>query len=218
MPEINLYNQDCMEGMKDFPDKYFDLAIIDPPYGIGAGGKRFINGTSKTNKPYYRENDWDVAIPSQEYFTQLFKISKNQIIWGANHFIDNFPFMRNSSCWIVWDKGTGDNGYADGELAWTSFKSVLKIFKKSWVGANAKDGYRRIHPTQKPIALYKWLLKNYAKEGDTILDTHLGSGSIAIACYDMGFDLTGYEIDKDYFEAMTKRFNNHKLQLQIEYA
>lgn len=206
---INLYLGDCMEAMAKMPDKAYDLAIVDPPYGIGVNKMTLGNGKNKINRC---NSDWDKKAPDNTYFDLLKRKSINQIIFGANHFIDNFPFNCNSSCWIVWDKGTGDNDYADGELAWTSFDSVLKIFKKSWVGANAKNETNRIHPTEKPVALYKWLLKKYAKPGDKILDTHGGSMSIAIACHDMGFDLDLWEIDPDYYRDGVKRFENHKRQ------
>ena len=206
MPVSEVYNIDCMEFMSTCKDKQFDLAIVDPPYGIGANkmtlgnGKRIINRGSA---------DWDLTIPSFDYWKELIRISKHRIVWGGNYMTD---FLMPSRGWVVWDKGTGDNDYADGELAWTSFDKVLKIFKYSWVGANAKNESNRIHPTEKPVQLYKWLLKNYAKEGDKILDTHLGSGSSRIACYDGGFDFWGCEIDKEYFDASVKRFEIFKSQ------
>ena len=153
-------------------------------------------------------------MPDDLYFIELFRVSKNQIIWGANH----FGHLAPASCWVVWDKLTGDNGYADCELAWTSFDTAVRKFTFRWQGmlqGNMSEKEERMHPTQKPVSLYKWLLKNYAKEGDKILDTHLGSGSSRIAAYDMGFDFTGYELDKDYFEAAEKRFNQHKAQLKL---
>ena len=204
-----VFNRDCMEAMKEFPDKFFELAIVDPPYGIGANKMTLGNGKRKV---FRGSNDWDLDSPEFEYFHELQRVSVNQIIWGANHFIHKIPIA--SSCWIFWDKGTGDNDFADGELAWTSFKSTVRKFTHSWVGANAKERNEidRMHPTQKPISLYKWLLKNYAKEGDKILDTHLGSGSSRIAADQMGFDFWGYELDKDYFEASVKRFNQYKAQ------
>jgi site-specific DNA-methyltransferase (adenine-specific) len=216
MLQLNkLYNMDCMEGMKQFPDKYFDLAIVDPPYGIGANKMTLGNGKRKI---YRGAEDWDRQPPPKEYFDELIRVSKNQIVWGANHFISRMPF--DSSCWIFWDKGTGENDFADGELAWTSFDTTVRKFFKSWVGANAKEKYEadRIHPTQKPVALYKWLLKNYAKPGDKILDTHVGSGSSLIACYDMGFDYIGFEIDKEYYEAACKRIAEEQAQLRLNIA
>ena len=158
----------------------------------------------------------DLNAPEQSYFDELFRISKNQIIWGANHFISRMPF--DSSCWIVWDKDNGATDFADCELAWTSFDTAVRKFKFKWQGMlqqDMKNKESRIHPTQKPIALYKWLLTNYAKQGDKILDTHLGSGSSRIAAYDLGFDFTGFELDKEYFEAQEKRFQNHIAQGQL---
>lgn len=205
-------NLDCLVGMFGTPDKYYDLAIVDVNYGIGVNKMQLGNGHRKVHRGSL---DWDSDSPKPVYFTELMRVSKNQIIWGANHFISKIPF--DSSCWIVWDKGTGDNDFADCELAWTSFTSTVRKFFKSWVGANAKerDDWDRIHPTQKPVALYKWLLKNYAKEGDKILDSHLGSGSSRIAAFDMGYEFYGYELDKDYFDASVKRFEQHKSQLKL---
>ena len=198
-----------MALMARYPDNYFDLAIVDPPYGIGANKMTLGNGK---NKIFRGNNDWDKAIPTKEYFDELFRVSKNQIIWGGNYMTE---FLYPTSSWIFWDKGTGENDFADGELAWNSYGGALRKVSKSWVGANAKDGVERIHPTQKPIYLYRWVLHKYAKEGDKILDTHLGSGSIAIACHDLGFDLTACELDTDYFNGALKRLENHKLQLKI---
>jgi len=205
---------DCMEGMKDIPDNYFELAIADPPYGIGVNKMTLGNGKRKL---YRGSNNWDNNAPQPRFFDLLKQKSKNQIIFGANHFIDNLPFMCNSPCWIFWDKGTGLNDFADGELAWTSFNSIVKKYKKSWVGANAKEKNEldRIHPTQKPIALYKWLLKNYANKGDKILDTHAGSCSSVIACIDAGFDWMAFEIDEDYYKAAITRINNHVRQSDL---
>lgn len=200
-----IYNQDCMEAMKEMSDNQFDLAIVDPPYGIGAGSKKFINGTSKTIKNYYKDKDWDIA-PDRKYFLELLRVSKNQIIWGGNYFVEH---LKNFRCFIFWDKTIHGNSYADGELAWTSFNKVARYYRKN-ISQVTSEG--RMHPTQKPVTLYEWLLMNYAKKGDTILDTHLGSGSIAIACHNLGFELTGYEIDKEYFEAAKKRIEQHKQQ------
>jgi len=211
------FNEDCMAGMARYPDKYFDLAIVDPPYGIGEDGGDKKRGTKSIKTPIYNKKNWDSEPPKIEYFNQLLRVSKNQIIWGANHFIKNIPY--NSSCWIVWDKdNTGD--FADAELAYTSFKSAVRIFKFRWNGMlqqNMKDKEQRIHPTQKPVALYKWLLQNYAKQGDKILDTHLGSGSSRIAAYKMGFDFTAFELDTEYFVAQEKRFEQFKQQLTIQF-
>ena len=211
--DINkIHNQDCLEAMKLMQDNEFDLAIVDPPYGIGAGGINFKNGTSKNKSIGYKNKDWDKIRPSKEYFIELKRISKNQIIWGGNYFCD---LIKPARCFIVWDKKTGDNSYADCELALTSINSNAKIYTKFWLGAHANNGTPRIHPTEKPIALYEWLLMNYAKEGDKILDTHLGSGSIAIACHNLGYDLTGYELDKEYYDNAIKRIKNHQAQTRI---
>ena len=210
--KITLYNADCMEIMKSFKDKQFDLALVDPPYGIGANKMTLGNG----NKKIYRGKlDWDKSAPNGEYFDELIRVSKNQIIFGANHFISKIPY--DSSCWIVWDKGTGDNDFADCELAWTSFNSTVRKYFQSWIGANAKERTQkeRIHPTQKPVQLYKWLLNKYAKEGDTILDSHLGSGSSAIAAHDGGFEFTGIELDEEYYNAAKERLILHQRQLNL---
>src|SRR3990167_7603010 len=200
---IKLFNEDCMVAMAKIKDKAFDLAIVDVPYGLGEDGGKFRDRKGGGHRVLPKK-DWDNEKPSLEYFNHLYRVSHNQIIWGANH----LGFFRPSSCWIYWDKLIGGD-FSDGELAWTSFVSVLRklIFCNKYAG--------KIHPTEKPPELYRWLLKNYAKDGDKILDTHLGSGSIAIACYDMGYDLTGYEIDKDYFDAAVKRLENHKKQLTL---
>ena len=210
--KITITNEDNMELMKRYPDNYFDLAIVDPPYGIGAGGTSFKNGTSKNETIGFKENDWDLERPSKEYFKETQRVSKNQIIWGGNYFADLLP---PKMCWIFWDKGTGDNSYADGELAWTSFDKAVRKYKKSWVGANANNGTPRIHPTEKPNSLYEFCLMNYAQEGDKILDTHLGSGSIALACHNLDYELTACELDTDYYEASIKRIKNHIAQQRL---
>lgn len=190
-------NEDCMITMARYPDKFFDLAVVDPPYGIGVNHNM---GRRKGDKPSnYKPAVWDKEPPTETYFNELFRVSKNQIIWGANHFIENFSL--NSPCWIMWDKGfSEDVTFAQFELAWTSFDTTCKKYNKH---PNITE---RIHPTQKPIALYKWILTNYAKPGDKILDTHLGSGSSRIAAYVLGFDFYGCEIDKDYYSDQEKRF------------
>ena len=211
---IEYFNEDCMIGMARYPDKHFDLAIVDPPYGIGAGSKKFINRSSanKRAEKFYKDNDWDKNRPSKEYFDELFRVSKNQIIWGGNYFVD---LLRPSRCFIVWDKMTGDNSYADCELALTSIDGNAKLFKKLWIGAHAEDADGRFHPTQKPVALYKWLLTNYAKPGDLILDTHVGSASSLIACHDLGFSAVGFEIDEEYYRISRERLENHMKQLRF---
>lgn len=185
MPNSVVYNMDCLLAMREMPDKAFELAIVDPPYGIGAGATSFKNGTSTSAKSYYRDDDWDTELPTAEYFQELRRVSQNQIIWGGNYFLDELGKCR---AYLIWDKTIHGNSYADCELAWTSFDAVARIWRRNICEVNA-DG--RIHPTQKPVALYKWLLQNYAKQGDKILDTHLGSGSSRIAAYDLGFDFTG---------------------------
>ena len=199
-----VFNEDCMAGMSRYPDNYFELAIVDPPYGIGRDGKPKSTSSHGGHKGYEFKG-WDNEIPSPEYFTELFRVSKNQIIFGANYFAKYLPA---SSGWILWDKGQRID-QADGELAFTSIAKPLRVFTLNRVAIQT-DG--AIHPTQKPIKLYRWLLKNYAKENDKILDTHLGSGSSRIAAYDMGFDFTGFELDEDYFNAANKRFANFKSQ------
>lgn len=217
---LSLYNADNMAIMAQYPDKYFDLAVVDPPYGIGAGNANFQSGTRKKKSSFFRTLDWDNATPPPEYWAELFRVSKNQIVWGGNYMTEYLPPSR---CWFFWDKGTGENTYADGELAWCSFDSVVKKINKYWSGANAKEkgDVDRIHPTQKPVALYEWIFQRYAKTGDKILDTHLGSGSIAIAIdkanaldkKDLSF--VGIEMDAEYFNGAVKRFKQHKSQNTI---
>ena len=213
---MKITNEDNMALMSRYPDNYFDLAIVDPPYGINVTNQSQGKGGGVAKKIEYKKTDWDKYAPNTDYFEELIRVSKNQIIWGANHFISRIPF--DSSCWIVWDKDNGQTDFADCELAWTSFKTSVRMLKWKWAGMlqqNMKNKEQRIHPTQKPVALYKWLLKNYANEGDKILDTHLGSGSISIACHDLGFDLTACELDFDYYNAAIKRIEDHKKQLVL---
>jgi len=212
MLELNrLYNMDCMVGMKQFPDKYFELAIVDPPYGIGMDGqKKSICKNPKHNRKLHEKKDWDNSIPSKEYFKELERVSKNQIIWGANYFVKHLE--KGTKGWIVWDKGQHGLTMSDCELAYSSFNVPTRVVVINRVEL-LKDG--TIHPTQKPLKLYKWLLKNYAKPGDKILDTHVGSASSLIACYDMGFEYIGFEIDKDYYEAAQERMRIHMQQQTI---
>ena len=206
-----VYNTDCLEAMRQMGDKAFDLAIVDPPYGIGRSGHALSISADKTKQwhKYFEDKEWDSAIPQAEYFTELQRVSVNQIIWGGNYFTDH---LRPSRGWVFWYKEQNGLSMSDGEMAWTSFDKVARQYSLHrthlW-----QEG--TIHPTQKPVALYKWLLQNYAKQGDTILDTHLGSGSSRIAAYDLGFDFTGYELDKDYFEAQEKRFAEHLAQPKL---
>lgn len=212
MSKLIITNEDCMELLKRTPDNYYELSIVDPPYGIDVNMNA---GRRKGEKKRYKDKDWDKGIPTPEYFKELQRVSKNQIVWGSNY----FDGLLWSSGRISWFKNVGpDNDYSDCELAMSSFNNKVINVKVDWSGfimpANER-GTKRIHPTQKPIQLYEWLLMNYAKEGDKILDTHLGSGSIALACHNLKFDLTACELDKDYFDAAMKRINKHKQQLRM---
>ena len=208
---IELLNIDNMEYMATLEDNSFDLAIVDPPYGIKWSDRKddgFIKRHSKT-KAYNSNMKWDER-PSDEYWDELFRVSKNQIVWGINYFSRHF----DSFIPIFWDKMNGASQYSDGELCGITTTNKSRIIKHAYIGRYNPEPIK-IHPTQKPTYLYKWLLDNYAKEGDKILDTHLGSGSIAIACHDYKYDLAGCEIDKDYYNAAVKRFNNHKAQTKL---
>lgn len=244
---LKISNEDNMALMARYPDNYFDLAIVDPPYGIGEDGSKSKGRTTrvdgsirngidsrngnviKRKTSTYSKKDWDKSPPNEDYFNELFRISKNQIIWGANHFLN-----KSSSCWIVWDKVNQGNDFADCELAWTSFNTAVRKFTFMWNGmlqgstgngaineGNKSKCEKRIHPTQKPVQLYKWILKNYAKEDFKIIDTHLGSGSIAIAVEEMNryekmnLTLTACEIDKEYFTDTTNRIRNHVAQQSL---
>jgi len=215
VPSSEVYLEDCVKALKRFNDKHFDLAIVDPPYGIGEDGLKNHSRGKATKATKYTPKNWDKEPPQQEYFEELFRVSKNQIIFGANHFIERIN--KNSSCWIVWNKlNTGD--FADCELAWTSFNTAVRKFDFMWNGmlqGDMKNKENRIHPTQKPVKLYDWILAKFAKESDLILDTHLGSGSSRIAAYKGGFNFVGFEIDKEYYEKQEKRFNDFKSQLRL---
>lgn len=210
-----LENIDCMELMSRYPDKYFDLAIVDVPYGIGEDGESNHSRNQLAQATKYTAKNWDKEPPDENYFKELMRVSKNQIVFGANHFISRIPF--DSSCWIVWDKdNSGD--FADCELAWTSFKTAVRKVKYRWNGMlqqDMKNKEIRIHPTQKPVKLYQWILEQYSKPTDKVLDTHLGSGSIAIACHYFGCELTASEIDKEYFELATKRIEQCTMQTSL---
>jgi len=232
---MTITNEDNMALMARYPDNYFDLAIVDPPYGIGADKQSIKpilvkqkNGTNlkvkNTNK--YTQKDWDNKIPTDEYFIELKRVSKNQIIWGANYF-------GLIGGYLVWDKLNGECDQFDCEIAYNSFNNRTDLVYFMWQGmfqgiycgkdikkaliqqGNKQLNEKRLHPTQKPVALYKWILDKYAKQGDKILDTHLGSGSIAIACHDYGFDLTACELDKEYFDKAMQRINNHVAQQKL---
>ena len=201
-------NIDCMIGMKEYPDKYFDLAIVDPPYGIGQD-VGIEMGNWKRN--IHQKKDWDSDRPTSSYFNELFRVSKNQIIWGGNYFIND---LYDTRCMLVWDKKNGGNPLSDCELAWTSFETSVRKYTYNHI-QDYNAGIERIHPTQKPIALYKWLLTKYAKQGDKILDTHVGSASSLIACEDLGFEYVGFELDADYYKAANKRLEQFRLQLKL---
>lgn len=234
---IELFNEDCMAVMARYPDKFFNLAIVDPPYGLGENkgqhksrnANRIDRRNGKPivmNHPGYAVKDWDDKIPDKAYFKELFRVSKNQIIFGGNYFVEH---LYASPCWIVWDKVNGESDFADCELAWTSFKTAVRQIEFMWCGfIQGKSIYEgrtaqgnkelcesRIHPTQKPVKLYEWILKNYANAGDKIIDTHLGGGSIAIACNGLGYDLTASEIDVEYFETAKGRLTEHQRQMQM---
>ena len=204
---IKITNEDNMELMSRYEDNYFDLAIVDPPYGININvnmGRR--KGDKKSN--YHKFAGDDNEIPKKEYFDELFRVSKNQIIWGANYMIEH---LYSSPCWLLWDKGfSEDVTFAQYEMAWSSFKSSAKKYN-----FNAAANRNRIHPTQKPVKLYEWLLINYANKNDKILDTHLGSGSIALACHNRNFDLTACELDSEYYNSALKRLKTHQQQLTM---
>jgi site-specific DNA-methyltransferase (adenine-specific) len=210
---------DCMDVMKDIPDKFFELAIVDPPYGINVGTPLQRESNNKTVgikgaclPKVYRGFD-DSRIPDEKYFKEIIRITKNQIIWGGNYFIE---YLHNSSCWIVWDKRNEASFFADCELAWTSFDTAVRKFSHRWNGMiqenMGKNKEERIHPTQKPIALYRWLLQNYAKEGDKIIDTHSGSGSLSCACHIEKFDFLAIEKDPDYHRDSVNRLNDLRCQ------
>lgn len=214
MSTINLYNCDNMEFMKNIPDKFYDLAIVDPPYGIDADKKNSTKTQYKKSSAltkFYGTQEWDSDIPTEEYFRELFRISKKQIIWGANYF-------GLVGGYLFWNKNVTMPTYSQGELAWLSWLNKIDYLELTWHGMiqhDMQNKENRIHPTQKPVQLYKWLLTHYAKQGDKILDTHGGSMSIALACHDLCFDLDLCELDKDYFDAGVKRFEQHKKQLKL---
>ena len=208
--KIEVTNEDNMALMARYPDNHFDLAIVDPPYGYGDAKTDILNFRQTE-----QHREWNIA-PNEIYFKELFRVSKDQIIWGGNY----FPFIWGfgGRCFIYWHKGNPVPNFADGELAWTSFDKNAKQYDYRYYGnlEGKTSASKKFHPTQKPVALYKWILQNYAKEGDLILDTHLGSGSIAIACHHMGFELTGCELDAEYYKAAHKRFKEQTSQLRLK--
>jgi len=206
---MNITNEDNMLLMSRYKDNHFELAIVDPPYGIDVTKMTLGNAKKKLKS---KEKNWDNEVPSEAYFKELFRVSKNQLIWGGNYFD-----LPSSRFWVVWDKNNGESDFADGEMCWGSFDKPMRIKRVNWCGSACKHetGQNKIHPTQKPVKLYEWLLMNYAKEGDKILDTHLGSGSIAIACHNLKYDLTACELDKEYYDAAIKRIEQHKQQLTM---
>lgn len=211
---VKLLNVNCMDYIKECTSKEFDIAIIDPPYGINEDGGKTSRNRFKTKQ--YDKKNWDSDSPEKEFFDQIIRISKNQIIFGANHFIEKIN--RNSSCWIVWDKDNGECDFADCELAWTSFNTAVRRFKYRWAGmiqGDMKNKEIRIHPTQKPVKLYQWILANYAKPGMRIIDTHLGSGSSAIAAYYFGCEFVGCELDEEYYFAAKERFERETRQATL---
>ena len=214
---IKLLLGDCMDIMPKYSTDYFDLAIVDPPYGIGEDGKSNHGRGCLAETTKFTPKSWDKNSPDTSYFNELMRVSKNQIIFGANHFISKIPY--DSSCWIVWDKDNGDTDFADCELAWTSFKTAVRKHTFMWQGmlqGNMKEKEIRIHPTQKPRHLYSWLLENYATHTDKILDTHLGSGGSAVAAHYFGVnEFLGIEIDQEYFDSAKNRFEKSTRQLQL---
>ena len=221
-PTSTIFLQDCVEGMKQYPDKYFDLAIVDPPYGIKADENAFKNGVNCKANGFkeHKNKNWDNDIPTLEYFNELFRVSEEQIIWGGNYFTDILPPVMS---WIIWDKMQYNFSFSDGEMAWYSRHTKMKIFRyargnESGFAPKLKGTERagiNIHPTQKPIALYDWILTNYAKPNDLILDTHLGSGSSRIAAYKNGHNFIGFELDAEYYAAQDKRFNTFIAQQRL---
>ena len=218
--EFGYYNANCMDIMREIPDKFIDIAIVDPPYGIKQGGDK-----NHTRSVIARSRDYhpfsDVQPPDKAYFKELRRVSKNQIIFGANHFMTELAGAFgdvSSPCWIVWDKDNGKNDFADCELAWSSFPSAVRKFKYRWQGMlqeDMKNKEKRIHPAQKPVALYKWILLNYAHEGDVIIDTHVGSASSLIACEDLGFKYIGCEIDEVFYRESKARLEKHTKQIRL---
>ena len=199
---FSLHKGDCLQYMKTLPDGFFDLLLTDPPYGIGASAKNFKSGSLVNQRPDDFYGEWDKERPSKEVFEQMFRVSKNQIIFGGNYFID---YLTPTRCMIFWDKNTENTSYADGEIAWTSFDENTKLFRKSWVGANAKDTPERVHPTQKPVSLMKRIILHYTKPDEIVFDPFMGSGTAGVACVQEGRHFYGCEINQKYFSTAKKR-------------
>jgi site-specific DNA-methyltransferase (adenine-specific) len=213
-----VYLMDCMDAMAQMGENEFGLACCDVPYGIGEDGGSNHTRSKIAKAKTFEAKGWDKSAPECAYFDKLKTISSNQIIWGANHFLDNVPFNISSPCWIVWDKENGASDFADAELAWTSFRTAVRVFRFKWAGmlqGDMKNKEERIHPTQKPVALYDWIFHNYAKPNDTIFDSHLGSGSSRIAADKHNLPFFGVEKDSDYFRDHVKRFNRYTSQLTL---
>lgn len=219
MLDFGFYNMDCMEGMKEFPDKFFDLAIVDPPYGGVTQGGYMTNqmgGGVAKNRNDYHLSLWQCDKPNKAYFDELQRVSKNQVIWGGNYYAS---LLSDSQCWIVWDKEKPEGvSFADVELAWTSFDLAARMFRFAWNGmiqGDMKNKEYKIHPTQKPVALYEWIINRYAKPDDIILDTHVGSASSLIACHKTGHNFVGFEIDKEYYRLASQRLEQETAQMNI---
>lgn len=219
MLDFGFYNMDCMDGMKTFPDKFFDLAIVDPPYGGVTQGGYMTNqmgGGVAYNRNDYHLSLWQCEKPSRAYFDELMRVSKNQIIWGGNYYAS---MLTDSQCWVVWDKQKPQGvSFADVELAWTSFNLASRLFSFAWNGmiqGDMKNKEYKIHPTQKPVRLYEWLLDKFANSGDVILDTHVGSASSLIACHNRGFKYVGFEIDEEYYRMAKKRLDDETAQINL---
>lgn len=216
MIEVNkIYNADCMDILKQLPDNYFDLCLCDPPYGIGeAAGKNKSRGNKAIAKDYGNK-DWDNSIPEKEIFNEILRVSKHQIIFGGNYFVE---YLHNSPCWLVWDKNNGANDFADCELAWTNFKSAVRKYLWTWNGMlqhDMKNKDVRVHPTQKPLKLFEMILNDYSNENDLVLDCFSGSGTTAIACHNLKRRFICIEKDYDYWKASCKRLKEHQSQLRL---
>lgn len=218
--KIEVFNADCMKVMAKYPDKYFDLAVVDPVFGeqVTQGGYMSNSSSVLAKNKQYHNSLWNQSKTNKGYFSELFRVSKNQVVWGGNYFSEEIS--KNSSCWIVWNKKNGENHFADCEIAWTSFDTAVRMFEFRWQGMlqeNMKNKEERIHPTQKPVALYDWIFKNYAEQGFKILDTHGGSMSSVISADKAGLEMVCCELDKEYFDKAVDRFKKYKSQNVLEF-